>query len=257
MKNYKYHYVYRITNIITDMYYYGDRSCNCHPSEDIGIKYFSSSTLKLFIQDQKNNPQDYKYKIIKIFETKREDAKQLEVDLHEKFDVKNNPKFINRANQTSRGFSNHSVGYKWSEKSTARVKGITTYKDKAGNTFRVSNDDTRVLSGELICFNKGISYKDNLELIEKRREAFLGTKNPSAKTILIYDNMDNIIYSCNGSFENTCKTNRLPFTAFKNSYRTNGSKLYKDTHKGCAYTKLVNNGNIQFQNWYAKIENQC
>jgi len=86
------------------MYYYGDRSCNCHPSEDIGIKYFSTSTLKLFIQDQKNNPQDYKYKIIKVFETCREDAKQLEVDLHKKFDVKKHDKFINRANQTASGF---------------------------------------------------------------------------------------------------------------------------------------------------------
>jgi len=44
----KFHYVYRITNIITKMYYYGDRSCDCHPSEDIGIKYFSSFTNKFF-----------------------------------------------------------------------------------------------------------------------------------------------------------------------------------------------------------------
>ena len=102
--NYKYHYVYRITNKVTQMYYYGDRSCNCQPSEDIGIKYFSTSTLKLFIKDQKVNPQDYKYKVVKIFETCREDAKQLEVDLHKKFDVKNHNKFINRANQTSSGF---------------------------------------------------------------------------------------------------------------------------------------------------------
>jgi len=102
--NYKYHYVYRITNITTHMYYYGDRSCNCHPSEDIGIKYFSSFGNKLFKQDQLNNPQDYNYKVIKIFETCRKDAKQLEADLHSYFDVKNHIKFINRANQTSSGF---------------------------------------------------------------------------------------------------------------------------------------------------------
>jgi len=87
------------------MYYYGDRSCNCHPSEDIGIKYFSSFVNKFFKVDQLNNPRDYKYKIIKIFETRREDAKQLEVKLHKKFDVKNHPKFINRANQEVSGFS--------------------------------------------------------------------------------------------------------------------------------------------------------
>lgn len=48
-KNYKfavdmtYHYTYRITNKIEGMHYYGARSCDCLPKEDIGIKYFSSS----------------------------------------------------------------------------------------------------------------------------------------------------------------------------------------------------------------------
>lgn len=104
MIDYKYHYVYRITNTTTQMYYYGDRSCNCHPSKDIGFNYFSSFGNKLFKQDQLNNPQDYKYKVVKIFETCRKDAKQLEVDLHKKFDVRNHPQFINRANQSSSGF---------------------------------------------------------------------------------------------------------------------------------------------------------
>jgi len=125
------------------MYYYGDRSCNCHPSEDIGIKYFSTSTLKLFINDQKTNPQDYKYKVIKIFETNREDAKQLEVNLHEKFDVKNHSKFINRANQSGGGFDRtglpawNSGGH--NTKASEKMKKIiyvdgattTTYKESA------------------------------------------------------------------------------------------------------------------------------
>ena len=62
----KYHYTYRITNIKDGMYYYGVHSCDCLPQEDIGIKYFSSSK-KQFIKDQKENPQDYKYKVVKIF----------------------------------------------------------------------------------------------------------------------------------------------------------------------------------------------
>lgn len=102
MKDYAYHYVYRITNVVTGYHYYGSKSCDEHPSENIGKKYKSSSTNKLFIQDQKNNPKDYKYKVVKIFETSREDAIELEVKLHAKFDVKNHPKFINKSNQTSR-----------------------------------------------------------------------------------------------------------------------------------------------------------
>ena len=67
MKNYNYHYVYRITNTVTGYHYYGSKSCDEQPKENIGIKYFSSSSNKLFIQDQKNNPQDYKYKVVKEF----------------------------------------------------------------------------------------------------------------------------------------------------------------------------------------------
>lgn len=100
----KYHYVYRITNLITGYHYYGSRSCNSLPKDDIGRKYFSSSSNKFFIEDQLNNPNDYKYKIIKIFETNRFDATNLEILLHKKFNVRNHEKFINRANQTSAKF---------------------------------------------------------------------------------------------------------------------------------------------------------
>lgn len=133
----KYHYVYRITNIVTEMYYYGDRSCNCHPLEDIGVEYFSTSTLKLFKQDQINNPQDYKYKIIKIFETCRADAKNLEVYLHARFDVKNHPKFINRANQSSNGFMFDCTGIKNSVetklKKSIAMTGLIKSKEHCNN----------------------------------------------------------------------------------------------------------------------------
>ena len=61
------YYTYRITNIIEGKHYYGVRSTNTIPKDDLGIKYFSSSTNKEFIKDQKTNPQNYKYKIILIF----------------------------------------------------------------------------------------------------------------------------------------------------------------------------------------------
>lgn len=99
----KYHYTYRITNIKERMYYYGVRSCDCLPKEDIGIEYFSSFKKKEFIKDQKENPQDYKYKVIKIFST-RVEAVEHEIFLHKKFDVKLHQKFYNGANQTSTNF---------------------------------------------------------------------------------------------------------------------------------------------------------
>lgn len=103
------YYVYRITNTVLNKHYYGYRSCKIDPKEDLGKKYFSSSRDKEFIKDQKQNPLNYKYKIIKLFSTKKE-AIIFESKLHTKFDVKNNSFFYNKANQSLNGFST-SDGY--------------------------------------------------------------------------------------------------------------------------------------------------
>lgn len=95
----KVHYVYRITNIMTKKYYYGCRQCNGLPSEDIGIKYFSSSSDGDFMVDQKNNPQNYKYKIVKVFNNNG-DKLIFESFLHKYFNVRENDKFYNLSNQS-------------------------------------------------------------------------------------------------------------------------------------------------------------
>ena len=95
-----YHYVYRITNTISNKHYYGKRSCNILPKNDLGVKYFSSSHDELFIRDQKQNTQNYKYKIIRVFDTSK-DALSFEIRLHNKFDVGINENFYNKSKQTS------------------------------------------------------------------------------------------------------------------------------------------------------------
>lgn len=100
----KYHYVYRITNTKINKHYYGSRTSQIEPIKDIGHKYFSSSRDKEFIKDQKNNPQDYKYIIISIFDL-RKDALELEIKLHAKFNVGINENFYNRAKATSSKFT--------------------------------------------------------------------------------------------------------------------------------------------------------
>ena len=103
---YKYHYTYRITNITKvalRIYYYGVHSTNLRPEDDLGIEYFSSSTNEEFKNDQKQNPHNYKYKIIRVFKTRKE-ATKLEIKLHEKFDVGVNDVFYNKVKQTSTGF---------------------------------------------------------------------------------------------------------------------------------------------------------
>lgn len=98
-----YHYVYRITNTVEKKHYYGKRTSNCDPKEDLGKNYFSSSTDKEFKADQKLNPQNYKYKIVGIFES-AEIAVLREIRLHIKFEVGESFRFYNKARQTAAGF---------------------------------------------------------------------------------------------------------------------------------------------------------
>jgi len=186
------------------MYYYGDRSCNCHPSEDIGIKYFSSSTLKLFINDQKENPQDYKYKVIKIFKTCREDAKQLEVDLHKRFDVKKHPKFINKANQTSSGFSVSGCKI---------IKNINGCKNpNFGNKW---SDEQKLNLRET---KKANPYTHTPERIEKIKSSSSGCNNSMAKKWIL-TSPEGIRYEANGNLNNLCKKLNLAYTSIIGVYR--------------------------------------
>lgn len=122
----KFHYVYRITNIIEHKFYYGVRSCNGDPYDDLGTKYFSSAKFnKRIIKDQKLNPQNYKYKIISFYDT-RSDALGKEISLHKKFNVKDHEKFYNGSNQTSSNFD---------------TSGHITVKDIDGNTFNIKLED--------------------------------------------------------------------------------------------------------------------
>ena len=101
----KYHYVYRITNKELNKHYYGVRSSKVEPKLDLGIKYFSSSHDKDFMNEQKVNNSIFKYKVIKIFET-REEAMSLEIFLHKKFNVGMHNSFYNLCSQSSTLFSN-------------------------------------------------------------------------------------------------------------------------------------------------------
>lgn len=132
LKMSKYHYTYRITNIVEHKHYYGVRSSKLHPSQDLGIKYFSSSSNKEFISEQVSNPENFKYKIIKIFET-REEAIALEIKLHAKFNVGVNESFYNKAKQTSVGFdTTGAVGYKFNK--DIIEKRIEKYKETVNST---------------------------------------------------------------------------------------------------------------------------
>ncbi len=105
----RHHYTYLITHVSSGKRYIGKRSSYIEPEEDLGIKYFSHSTDKIFMKDQKQNPQNYNYEITGRFTTEKL-ALSYEIWLHAKYKVASNLKFFNLAEQTSNGFiSNNGI----------------------------------------------------------------------------------------------------------------------------------------------------
>lgn len=142
----QYHYVYQITEKSTNKKYIGVRSSKLKPEDDLGIKYFSSSTNKDFIKRQKSNPADFIYEILSTYDD-RSLAISEEVKLHEMYNVDVNGDFYNCAKQTSTKFES---------------KGYVTAIDKNDKSIRIKIDDPRYISGELVGILKGkINVVDN------------------------------------------------------------------------------------------------
>lgn len=144
-----YHYVYRITNIKLFKHYYGKRSSKVPPKEDIGIKYFSSSKDKEFMQDQINNPDNYIYVVIEEFESAI-DAINAEIFFHDIADVAINPRFYNKSKQTSSGWD------------TTGIVHTEEYKTKMSETLkgRVVSEETKAkMSKAQIGNKKGLGKK--------------------------------------------------------------------------------------------------
>ena len=155
----KHHYVYRITNTQENKHYYGVRSSKVEPKLDLGIKYFSSSTDKEFIQEQQGNKSIFKYKIVKQFDS-REEAINLEIKLHNKFNVGKNNNFYNASKQTSTGFDRGGISFKHSEETKLKI-GLA-HKDK------IVTDETRM---KLSVLHKGkVISQEHREKISKNNK---------------------------------------------------------------------------------------
>lgn len=124
-------YVYRITNIVTKEHYYGSRTSDILPEEDLKYNYTSSSK---HVNDDivEYGIENFKFKIIKKFDVVS-DMFIYESFLHNYFDVKLHKKFLNRSNATPNGFS---------------TSGLVVVYDKNDNIFTVDIDDEKYISGE-------------------------------------------------------------------------------------------------------------
>lgn len=244
------HYTYRITNIKLNKHYYGVRSAK-EPIYDLGIKYFSSSKDKEFIKDQKENINNYKYKIIKIFDN-RKDAILLEIKLHNKFNVGINESFYNRSKQTSIRFDTSGTKWKMNEFGKNNIK--MSILSRGGRNGEKNPRFGSILSQEtkskISNTLRNNNYKDSQETKNKKSNS---AKNRNKKNISIFNNKDEEIYQCLGvnGLLNVCFENNLPSSTFVTSYRENGMPIYQSSNKN-VLNRLKNNGFEKYISWYAK-----
>lgn len=177
-----YHYVYRITNTVENKHYYGKRSSKVEPIKDIGIKYFSSSRDKTFIKDQKDNPQNYKYKIVSVH-VSSEEAISKEIKLHSKFNVGKNPYFYNKALQTSKKFLN-AGGYKLTDATKKRMSAAVKLR---ASTEEFKANLRKYLKGNKYALGRKLSEEAKKNIGEAARKRNSGAGNPRAKLANIYN----------------------------------------------------------------------
>ena len=195
-----YHYVYRITNIVINKHYYGKRSSNILPNLDLGVIYFSSSKDKEFIKDQKDNPHNYKYKVISVYSCPLL-AVAKEVKLHVKFDVKSNEKFYNRATQTSNRFyydwTGHTHSAETREKMSKKVSGENNH-----NYGKPLSESTKE---KLRQANLGKKVSEHVK--RKLSSGKKGIKNPMSKLANIYKNVSDELVAENVVVSEWCNNN--------------------------------------------------
>ena len=207
-----YYYVYRITNKVVNKHYYGKRQSKLLPKDDLGIKYFSSSTDKEFVQDQKENPKNYKYKVVRICASSKE-AVLMEIRLHTKFDVGKNIKFYNKAKQTSTGFDTTGVKYSKERRESCR------------NNF-LGKKHTPASRAKIGAANKGntwnIGRKHTPEAIEKmKNSAKTGKEHHNAVLVDIYKYDTNELVASEVVLSEWCREDRSLRSNLAATLRTN------------------------------------
>ena len=268
------YYIYRVTNIKNNTFYYGSRVSNRF---DILDGYYTSSKMKNSIKENLN---DYTTKIVIYFDNSG-DKILYEAFLHSFFNVKEHSRFWNKANQTPFNFDTTNIpshggkhtdetkkllseinkGVTWENK-VGKEKAIKLKEDlkkrnslRSGNNhpmfgkpskFKNHSEETKKKLSEN---KKGKSYEEifgeekGKQLKEKRK----GGGNPKAKSITLFDKSDNKIchYDNIKDFYDFCRNNNYPSGLFKKNIKEK-KQIYKPTSNSPKRFR-------EFENWYVII----
>jgi len=177
MKEYKHHYVYKSFEE-RGREYIGIRTCNCLPEED--TKYFGSFRDKTFNPTEKT--------ILFVCETRIE-ASEIEIELHDFFDVAVNPQFANKAKQTSTKFDTTGVPNTEAQKkaNSERMLGVplteeTKKKISEANSGKTRTEEQKKANSERNSGEKNPCYGRTGE--KNPSYGNTGALNPLSKAII-------------------------------------------------------------------------
>ena len=177
VKEHKYYYFYKVTNVINNHFYYG-----IHCTDNLNDGYMGSGVL-LHKAFKKHGIENFNKEIIKYFET-WQDALEYERNIVNESLIKD-PNCYNIA-RGGKGFAeNNVIVFDPSQNKNIMISntdprfisgelkpydyGKIMVKDKDGNKFRVYPTDPRYISGEVIPLAKGV--KKSLTHRQKLSEA--------------------------------------------------------------------------------------
>jgi len=167
----KYHYVYKSFEE-GGREYIGRRTCDCLPEED--IKYFGSFRDKTF------NPTG---KIILFTGETRQEIAEIEIELHDFFDVAVNPQFANKVKAVSKGFD--ATGYfhtkEWKQAQSERMSGEKHPRFGIPWTEEQKRNLSEAMTGEK-SHRFGVPHAE--EAKKKCSETHLASVHPSSKAVI-------------------------------------------------------------------------
>ena len=145
MKTYKFHYFYKITNLINNKFYFG-----IHSTNNLNDGYMGSGT-RLKYAFEKYGKENFKKEILKYFEC-REDASN-----YEEYMITES--LLNDDNCYNIRYGGDNGG----------TQGLISVTDKFGNRTSVFSDDPRYVSGELYPIWCGKKHtKEQKEKVRKK-----------------------------------------------------------------------------------------
>jgi len=220
--------IYKFTNKINGKSYIGF-TCRGFELRMYEHVYLSTkkSNFKFHQALKKYGIDNFNYEILENNILSRADANIREIYYIELFNT-----FRNGYNMTKGG--SYQSEYILTETSREKMRNA-----KLGTTqsFETKTKRSKSLKGvpksEQHKINSGNALKGKrrsdetkINISQSRTGKCLGSENPSANKINIYDSDKNLKFKCNGNFDSLCKEFKLPLHALRNSYYNNGKPIY-------------------------------